>query len=239
MLNKTIPIFIITCDRLEVLKESIQSYYSNIKTPFEIIIIDFGSTYKPTLRFLEQLECEKTKVYWKERITAVTDLNKVDEVIQDYFKHYPQSNYVVTDPDIVLDNTEGDILNIYSHLLERIPEVNAIGPMLRIDDIPDCYPRKEKLISDSLHVGFHSKKVNVIQYGNKTIKYIFAPIDTTFGMNRAKTHWKRYTKAVRVLSPYSAKHLDWYLDPKNLTGDQKYYIEHASKNIAHWSMWGD
>ena len=182
MPNKTIPIFIITCNRLEVLKKSIQSYYNNIKTPFEIIIIDFGSTYEPTLRFLKQLECEKIKVYWKEKIIAVTNLNRVDGIIQDYFKNHPQSNYVVTDPDIALDNTEGDVLNVYSYILESLPEISAVGPMLRIDDIPDFYPRKEKLISNSLHVDFHSKKVNTIQYRNKTIKYIFAPIDTTFGM---------------------------------------------------------
>jgi len=32
-------------DRLEVLKESIQSYYDNIEIPFEIIIHDNGTTY--------------------------------------------------------------------------------------------------------------------------------------------------------------------------------------------------
>ena len=239
--KRTIPIFIITCDRLEVLGKSIQSYYDNIKTPFEIIIVDFGSTYEPTLKFLKYQERKKIKIYWKERITSVTDLNRVDEAVQDYFKNHPKSNYVVTDPDIALDNTDGDILNIYSRLLERIPEILAVGPMLRIDDIPDCYPQKEKVnVAAGWHIDFHFKrKVNAISCGNKTIRYILAPIDTTFGMSRAGTHWGRYREAARVLSPYSARHLDWYLDPKNLTQDQEYYREHASKKIAHWSMWED
>jgi len=232
-----IPIFIITCDRLKVLKESIQSYYNCIKTPFEIVIIDFGSTYEPTLKYLKNLEHEKVKVYWKKKINHKIALNSINGNIQDYFKNHPKSNYVVTDPDIALDNVEGDILRVYAHLLENLPGINVAGPMLRIDDIPDYYPPKKRLISSSRHVGYHSREVNTIQYEDKVLRYIFAPIDTTFGMSRAGKHWARHMKAVRVLSPYSARHLDWYLDSENLTQDQKYYIEHASKKIAHWSFW--
>lgn len=238
MLSEMTPIFIITCDRLEVLKTSIRSYYDSIETPFEIVAIDFGSAYEPTREFLRHLEYEGKKVYWKERIRFNTDLNSIDGVIQDYFEARPKSNYVVTDPDIALDNVKGDILDIYSHLLNSVPEASVAGPMLRINDIPDHYPRKKELISESLHVDFHSRKVNTIQYKDKVIKYIFALIDTTFGMSRAGTHWKRHVNGVRVLPPYSARHLDWYLDPENLTQDQKYYAEHASRKIAHWSKWG-
>lgn len=234
-----IPIFIITCNRLKVLKESIQSYYDFIKTPFGIVIIDFGSTYEPTLEFLKHLNHKKVKIYWKKKINHKFDLrrNNINGIIQDYFKDHPKSNYVVTDPDIALDNVEGDVLNVYNYLLESLPKVNVVGPMLRIDDIPDYYPKKKKLISSSRHVKFHSSKVHIIQYKDKAIKYIFAPIDTTFGMFRAGTHWMALRSGSRVLSPYSAKHLDWYLDPENLTQDQKYYREHASKKIAHWSFW--
>jgi len=233
-----IPIFIITCDRLEVLKESIQSYYNYIKTPFEIVIVDFGSTYEPTREFLRHLEYEGKKVYWKERIRLSVELNHVNEVVQDYFKSHSKSNYVVTDPDIALDNVKGDILDAYSYLLEKVSEINVVGPMLRIDDIPDYYSKKKELISNSLHVDYHSRVVNDIQYKDKVLRYIFAPIDTTFGMNRAGMRWRRHMSAVRVLSPYLARHLDWYLNSKNLTQDQKHYIEHASRKIVHWSMEG-
>jgi hypothetical protein len=52
-------------------------------------------------------------------------------------------------------------------------------------------------------------------------------------MNRAGTLWKRSKRAFRVLPPYGSKHLDWYLDPKNLAQDQKYYIEHAVPMLSH------
>jgi len=235
-----IPLFIITCDRLEVLKKSMQSYYTYIKTPFEVIIIDFGSTYEPTVEFLRRLESEGTKVYWEEKINISADLNSVGWIIKDYFKSHPESNYVVTDPDIEFNNVEGDILDVYSYLLEELRRVSVVGPMLRIDDIPDFYPKKGKLTTTGYHYRFHLKSqypINTIPYKGKIIKYILAPIDTTFGMARPEKRWVRPMRGARVLAPYAARHLDWYLNPKKLTGDQKHYMIHASKNLAHWSRW--
>jgi len=229
-----IPIFIISCDRLEALKESIQSYHDCIKTPFKIIIMDFGSGYKPTLKYLKILEQKGTKIYWKGTLHNKRRFNLyIDGIIQDYFKDRPASDYVVTDPDIVLDNTHEDILEVYAHLLGILPEDYIVGPMLRIDDIPDHYPLKEEVIFRGWETFYHSRKVNEIQYKEKMIKYVLVRIDTTFAMNRVGTHWRRHRKAARVLPPYGARHLDWYLDPKNLTPDQEYYMKYASRTITH------
>lgn len=231
---ETIPIFIITFERLEILKQSIQSYYDYIKTPFEIVIIDFGSSYEPTLEFLKQLEHKKVKVYWEDKINHKKYLSLVGGAIRDYFKNHPKSNYIVTDPDIALDNVDGDILEVYTYLLENLPTIPIVGPVLRIDDIPNHFPTKQGLIRGEMKV--NSKRINTIQYEGKVIRYVHSYIDTTFGMYRAETYWrrpKRARRAIRILSPYAAKHLDWYLDPKNLTEDYKYYIEHASEGISH------
>ena len=232
-----IPIFILTCDRLESLKKSIQSYRDCIRSEYETVIIDFGSTYPPTVAFLKQIEENGTKVYWKGKISHVTQLNTANTHIQDYFKAHPKSDYVVTDSDIALDATQGDVLEVYSHFLETMSIINVAGPMLRIDDIPDCYPLKEKLLSGKMgfHKTFHSQKVHSIDYKGSKISYITAPIDTTFGMYREGSQWARLKRGVRLLAPYGARHLDWYVDPKNLTPDQAYYMKHAAQNIVNWS----
>lgn len=238
-----IPIFIITCDRLEVLKRSMQSYYDCIKTPFKIIILDQGSTFEPTVKFIDRLESEGAKVYrWEENLNDGEKRNlrrddkKISSDIQDYFKDHPASNYVVTDPDIFFEDVSGDILEAYSYLLKHLPQITIAGPMLRIDDIPDHYPKKTKVISSGWHKNFHARPVKTIDYKGEQIKYVFAPIHTTFGMFRAGYHWMGHRGAVRALMPYAAKHLDWYLDPENLTEDQEYYMKHASVN-SHWSKW--
>ena len=229
-----IPIFIISCDRLEALKESIRSYRDYIKTPFEIVIMDFGSTYEPTIGYLRNLEYKGIRVYWKNKISNKRRFNiNIDWVIQDYFKDHPASNYVVTDPDIALDNVDGNILEIYAYLLGILPEDFIVGPMLRIDDLPDHYPLKEKVRFEGWEAFYHSRKMNETQYKGKAIKFVLVRIDTTFAMNRAGTHWRRHRMAARVLPPYGARHLEWYLDPENLTSDQKYYMEYASRGITH------
>lgn len=229
---------------MECLKKSMESYHDCIKIPFEIVICDQGTTFPPTQEFLNKLESEGIKVYrWpvgfndSERTNLMRNDRKIEADIQNYFENHPKSNYVVTDPDIMLDNVNGDILDVYAYLLEKIPQINTAGTMLRIDDIPDHYPLKNHMIFHSLNTKYHSTEVNIIQYKDRDIKYIFAPIHTTFGMYRKETLWggKIYSKkAVRVLAPYSAKHLDWYVDMENLSDDQIYYIKHASDN-AHWS----
>jgi len=236
-----IPIFILTCDRLVSLKESIESY-KILDTPYEIVIIDFNSTYKPTVEHLKQLEANGTKVYWKSAITHPNHLNNANTSIQDYFKSHEKSNYVVTDADIALDNVRSYALDVYSYLLKRFPAIKVVGPMLRINDIPDYYPLKQHILSGCLghHRHFHSQKNCCVGYENSAseyfrIDYIHAPIDTTFGMRRSGTQWSRLQPGIRVKEPFAARHLDWYVDPNNLTADQEYYMKNASKKIVSWS----
>lgn len=242
-----IPIFIITCNRWEVLKESIESYHDCIKTSFEVIFCDQGSTFNPMIEFLEKMKSDGTIVYrWKKNLNIGREINLrrdnsgINENIQDYFKTHPKSNYIVTDPDIFLDNVNGDILDVYAHILDVMPKITAVGPILRIDDIPDCYPLKKELLSDDIgHVKALLKPRHTISYKGKQVKYIFDKIDTQFGMFRAGTQWQRIKsgiEAIRTFVPYLAKHLDWYICPENLSEDQRYYMRHASTN-AHWNKW--
>jgi len=240
-----IPIFIITCDRLKVLKESMRSYYDCIKTPFKIVILDQGSTYGPTIEFLDNLELVGIKVYrWKKGLNDSSrrnlrrDNDKIAGDIRHYFRSHLPSNYVVTDPDILLDNVDGDILEVYAYLLEKLPKIMTVGTMLRTDDVPDFYFNKKAVLLTQEYAGIFTKKVNTIQYKGSAIKYISTPIHTTFGMYRSETLWTGFArKAIRTFAPYSAKHLDWYLNPEELTEDQKYYMEHASSNL-HWGKPG-
>lgn len=52
-----------------------------------------------------------------------------------------------------------------------------------------------------------------------------SPIDTTLAFYRRKYVKRGVTgKALRLREPYTARHLDWYLDPEALTEDQLYYL---------------
>ena len=240
-----IPIFIITCDRLTLLKKTMHSYRTQIKTPFEIVILDQGTTYPVTVEYLRWMEVAGVKVYrWLENPNDGKKRNvkrneqSVADNIEDYFKTHPASNYVVTDPDIMLDNVDGDILDVYTYLLREVPHIDVVGTMLRIDDIPDYFPLKAQLLSGKkgLHKNLNTRKVYTADFNGQKVQYIRAPIDTTFAMNRAGIRWKRLQSGIRTLPPYGARHLDWYVNPKAMPPDQQYYMNCASAN-AHWSKW--
>jgi hypothetical protein len=74
-------------------------------------------------------------------------------------------------------------------------------------------------------------------YNNLIIKTTKMAIDTTFGMYRNGTYVRARPepKGLRFDHPYSARHLDWYLDEKNMAVDQQIYANTAS-TISHWSL---
>ena len=226
-----IPIFIISFNRLESLKQSINSYLQ-IKD-HQIVIHDTGSTYEPLLAYLGGLERDGTTVYWnKPSISSDKDLNSVNETVQNFLSKNPSIDfYVVTDPDIALEPGCDDIFDFYKFAIKTY-ELPVIGPMLRIDDIPDHYPLKEKVIRGHT-AQFWSKQPINMTWNARTLRYQPAPIDTTFAMYPRNLSFRRLRSGWRTYEPYWAKHLDWYIDPDNMTDDQKYYLQTAS-SVSHW-----
>lgn len=231
-----IPIFIITHDRLTCLKESIKSYYRNMKTPFEIVICDMHSSNSDLISYLKEMEKEGVKVYWsKENYWR----HSIDEIIDSYYDGPEDRSpyFVVTDPDIEIDESDGNILEFYKLLIEETG-ANCVGPQLRIDDIPDHYPLKKKCIKYNERI-FWKENSETINYNGNEIKYIESKIDSTFALY--KKGYKKVSKVksgIRVYPPYSARHSDWYLDLDNLEQDQIEYMMNSKmieKNKGpHW-----
>jgi len=234
-----VPIFIIVHNQFEILKKTIASYEKYIKTPFKIIYHNVATTYEPTLLFLKEQEQLGRIVY----NTTVNDHHTVTHSIDDYYKKHPECEYyVMTDPDIELDNVNGDILELYIHTLKDTGAV-SVGPMLRIDDIPDYYPRKELAIWSHTHQFWDpSIPKYQISFNGNVYLFIVCNTDTTFQLCSFKNRPNSFPHAnsIRFFSPYSARHLDWYIDPNNLTPCQKYYQE-TTTDISHWnkSKWNE
>lgn len=226
-----IPIFIITHNRLNILKRSVDSYQKSINHPIRIIFYNVASTYQPTIDYITSKEKEGCKIY----NSKINNHKLVINAIKDYLDKHPQCKYyVLTDPDIELDNVNDDILDFYIHVLNKT-NVNSVGPMLRIDDIPNHYPRKQLAIKGHT-IQFWSKKKFKIKYKNKLFEFIRCRTDTTFQLASRNNIPSNFPNGnvIRCLAPYSARHLDWYLDPNNITPCQKYYSK-TSSSISHWS----
>ncbi len=224
-----IPIFIIVHDRVMVLKRCVASIVNQITTPIEIIFHNVASTFPECLEYLKEMEEMGYRVYH----SKVNNHKSVISTINTYLKQHPKClYYVLTDPDIELDNVSGDILDFYIWLNRKYGNDLVVGPMLRIDDIPNYYPKKKLAIQKHMAQFWH-KKPQPITWKGKQYNIQHSPIDTTFQLAHRSSIIKFPRLGIRCYTPYSARHLDWYIDPNNMTDDQKYYSKNALKT-AHW-----
>ena len=228
-----IPIFIFSFNRLTVLQQSIASF-NRLRPQPQIVIYDTGSTYQPLLDYLDTLSKESVIIYRdRPKIDNKDKLNLISEAIEDYFLHRPLRNYAVTDPDIAFcDECPVDVLDLYSYFLEAFSDVTGVGPMLRIDDLPDAYPLKQRVILRHTEQ-FYDKQRNQTEWRGREVFYQYNYIDTTFGLYRGGSRFRRASRSIRIYGPYWARHLDWYIDPANMTDDQKLYLLEAS-DVSHW-----
>jgi len=243
---KSIPIFITAKDKLKVLKQSIQSL-TEITSPYHIVILDVGTTFKPTKRYFEYLKQEGVEVLHSNHTDGAWT-HFIQPMIEGYMKKNPHYDYfVLTDSDVELDNVHPDILNTYAYLLQKLG-TGKVGCALRIDDIPDYYPLKYQGGYGGAGMlkweeQFWMKK-NMVERDDDDQPLIVydAPIDTTFALYHRNTsipaaNWWQI-KAVRVGAPYSCRHLDWYIDPAYCSEDQIYYEKHTNRTVTsgtHWS----
>jgi pyruvyltransferase len=229
--NEHIPIFIIVHDQFEILKKSVNSYEKYIKSPYKIIFHDVASTYYETLEYLKEKSSQGYPVYH----TNVNNHHTIINSVNDYLQKHPECKYcVITDPDIELYNVNYDILDLYIYALNKLKK-NSVGPMLEIQDIPDFYPRK-KAVLYTHYKQFWNKPRKIIDFNGAKYQYVECNTDTTFQLFSTKYIPKSfpYTNSIRFLAPYSAKHLDWYINPNNLTPCQLYYLNNTT-NISHWN----
>lgn len=229
-----IPIYIISYNRLDALKKSINSYLKFFQYQ-DIIIIDNGSDYPPLLEYLSDLKIQGVSVHNNDKLNHVEDLSeKISPIIRkDLVKRKKPPYYIVTDPDILLENVSNDFLEILIHTLKAFPNADVIGPMLTIKDIPKNYPARNKVLQRHIEQ-FWYKIPKQFKYNEKVIFYQEALIDTTFALHRGNQAFRRLKKGIRLYSPYEAKHLDWYITEDTITSDQLHFLKTTNKEISHW-----
>ncbi|MGH9349857.1 MAG: hypothetical protein ACRD26_21615 [Vicinamibacterales bacterium] len=77
-------------------------------------------------------------------ISSEHDLGSVRDTVERCVHQLGATHNIVTNPDIELDPAcPSDLLDAYAHLPSRFPDAHVVGPMLRIDDMPEHYPLKE------------------------------------------------------------------------------------------------
>jgi hypothetical protein len=213
---KHLPIIINNRNRLTYLLQLINWLEKNGYT--NIYILDNDSTYPPLLDYYK--ETTHKVLYLKENIGHLALWKS--KIIKQFEKDY----YVYTDPDVVpSENCPDDIIAFFMKQLNKYKHIEKIGFGLLIDDLPNSYSDKAKVIDWEKQ--FWTKEIE---------KDIFdAQVDTTFALYRPYTNGEKWVqKAYRTGGKYVARHLPWYENTENPTEENSYYKEHIRQGASHW-----
>ncbi len=224
-----IPIFVISFNRLWCLQPCIEAL-CKLGEEVTLIVIDNGSSYPPLLSYLKALEKKGIEVYYRKPLKSIRNLyGSIIESVNLWFKSHEASFYGICDCDIVLENPSPTYLQTFTDLLKEKPTIQAVGCILRIDDIPDYYPLKATVLKR--HKRFTTSPLHTKEH----VTFVEAPIDTTFAIYRSSYRKAGVTKAaIRLCGNFQAKHLDWYINPNDMMEDQILYLKGSTKSVSHW-----
>lgn len=216
---KDIPIIINNFNRLEMLKVLINGLetrgYRNIH------IIDNKSTYPPLLEYYTTLSYP---VYMLNKNVGHLALWQTG-----IFKQFKNSYYAYTDSDLeILPDCPDNFIEKFILLLQKYPQALKVGFSICINDLPDHYKLKEKVIEWENVFWKEEIEPNIFK----------ALIDTTFAVYKPYFVGEPIDPdcfCIRTGSPYSVKHLPWYINNEKLNDEETYYLGHI-KTSTHWSV---
>jgi hypothetical protein len=183
-----------------------------------IIILDNKSTYPP---LLEYYKTTKHRVIFLNENVGHLALWKTP-----LYKEIRSNFYLYTDPDILpCEDCPIELVNFMLDCLKKYRSIQKIGVGLKIDDIPDHYTNKNKVID--WEKKFWSNRVDENIYD--------APVDTTFALYRPYTNFSEWdVKSYRTGGPYLARHMPWYENSQQPDPESIYYAENLKKGVSFW-----
>jgi len=227
------PCFVISFNRGHFLKKTIDGLRKQNRN-MDFVVHDNGSTDPETLDVLAELEAEGIIVNRQSPISSANDLNKVNDSVQAYFRNWAEpQRYIVTDCDIDMSEARSDAIEVFDAALNCLTDLEAVGPMLRIADIPLGYPLRNHALN--LHISqFWGKVPEMFKYGAEQLALLRCPIDTTLALHRAGEPFRRLKKSARFYAPHEATHLDWYIT----VGQEEGFGTDEGAHISHWGNSG-
>lgn len=217
----SIPVIIISYNRLSDLEELV-SFLLN-RQHKNIVIVDNNSSYPPLLDYYKKIE-DRVAI---KRLDDNTG-HLVFWLKKELFNEYASGYYIVTDSDIIPNNNlPADYIKQMLDVLDKHKDITKVGFALRIDDIPDTFTEKQKVVD-----------WESVCWENEIAKDMYsANIDTTFALYapRYKYLYDTFYKAIRMGGNFSAKHRGWYIDSKNQTEEELFYYKTANASNS-WKL---
>jgi len=227
--SSALPVFLISRNPGLALRHCVKAI-KGLATLTQIIILDKGSGDAVTLSALEDLQTNCANIHHLGNIEAADEEGWIQEKIAGFFTDWAEpQRYVVSDCEIDMSIADPSALDVYDRLLNRFRKVGAVGPMVRVRDIPSSYPSFAEVMNHHIQQFWrHTPELAAMDWG--PLAFQRTVIDTTFALHRAGEPFRRLKDALRVYEPYEARHIDW-----NMTAHLPPPIVASSSNqISHW-----
>ena len=177
------------------------------------VIIDNASDYEPLLKYYKTCPYKVVRLNRNYGHTVLWD-----SVVLNLFDL--KEGYILTDPDLEMNNCSCDFLDLMKIGLKRYPNVAKCGFSLEVNDLPTQ-------LADNI------KKYEMRWWAKPLDEQFFAAsIDTTFALYRPGV--VKYTRSgIRTNRPYTIRHIPWYYtDFSILPEDEQYYIKTANNSFS-------
>lgn len=184
-----------------------------------IIIIDNSSTYPPLLDFYRTTDITI--------LPAGGNLGHLALWKSGLYRRFRWNYFIYSDADVLpVDDCPRDFVRRFKEVLDEYAHVDKVGFGIRIDDLPESFSLKRKVVE------YESR-----YWQRPVADGVFdAPIDTTFAMYKpfsGLVGGHTFTRqSYRLGPPYLIRHLPWYVDSKNLSDEEKYYLESSNSSSS-------
>lgn len=224
-----ITIFVGTTDRLTTLERTIKSY-KRFRTPHELVIVDNGTTNHECVKLLDRLEKKVKRIY---RLPACDSMFEATEnlnvAIRDQYDSAEAGDwFAVSEADVCFDGADRRSLDAYLRVAKETGM--PAGPHLRVGgDIPVGYPLRSRVLACETWMLYRDDMEWV-----GDVPFSRTQIDTTFHLFPATRRFDRLRMdPVRVGPPFTAMHLDWYLDVFAPVKENAVYVN-GSRPVGSW-----
>lgn len=183
-----------------------------------ITILDNDSTYLPLLAYYATTKHRVVKLGANVGHLALWKSDLYNEVRSKY--------YIYTDPDVVpAKECPHDLVNVLLSGLKKYNVIQKMGVGLKIDDLPDHYASKQKVIE--WETQFWKQEIEPGIYN--------AAVDTTLALYRPYTNGAVWVApAFRTGEPYVAHHMPWYENSSAPGEENEYYAKNVRQGASHW-----
>lgn len=212
-----VPVVINNYNRYEPFRKLV-TWLKTLPDISEIVVCDNNSKYPPLVEYYKQNPDNITIKIYDHNGGHLMPKNLLRDM-------QVQDRVIVTDPDLIpYDTTPPDFIEKLNTIMDKYVGINKVGAGLSINDIPDHYPFAE-------NIRRHERSLLLEWLPDGSRKSL---IDTTFCLYRCKEAFGNWqAPAIRTASPYILKHVDWYIDPMQITPEYAWYMDQCTESASY------